>query len=270
MNYYEHFLGDYNKKTTKLRLVDHGAYRVLLDTYYAEEKPLPGPYPELYTICRAIDKNDQQAVRKVAELFFPLGPDGMRHNERADAEIARAQKRIQASRENGGKRGNRNPTGNPPGNPTGDPAANPAGYPPGTRQGTQQPTQPGEAFPHAPDPIPSGGKEKEGVRAEIPLPKNLSPTTWANWRAHLANLGKGMTPQSERLQLVRLEGHADPEAVVRKAIELGYKNLPPIGGWPDQKTAAQSRGEVAGEIWKGATDERPDERIIDGESERVA
>ena len=59
MNYYEHWLGDYRKKTGRLRMADHGAYRLLLDEYYAEEQPLPAPYDELYVICGAMTKDDQ-------------------------------------------------------------------------------------------------------------------------------------------------------------------------------------------------------------------
>lgn len=33
MNYYEHHLGDYYRKAKHLTLLEHGAYRMLLDLY---------------------------------------------------------------------------------------------------------------------------------------------------------------------------------------------------------------------------------------------
>lgn len=41
MNYYEHHLGDYYGKAKHLTLLEHGAYRMLLDLYYIHESPLP-------------------------------------------------------------------------------------------------------------------------------------------------------------------------------------------------------------------------------------
>jgi uncharacterized protein YdaU (DUF1376 family) len=138
VNYYEHFLGDYTKKTGHLRMAAHGAYRMLLDHYYSTERALPAAYVDLYVICKAIERAEQATVRAVADEFFPIGADGLRHNERADEELPRAQKRIRASRENG-KGGGRpprpdNPAGNPPGSPT------------ETQQHTQQHPQPNTAL----------------------------------------------------------------------------------------------------------------------------
>ena len=90
MNFYPHFLGDYQRDTAHLSLVEHGAYRVMLDTYYATEKPLPADRPSLYRICKAFSASERKAVEKVAEQFFPVNDDGLRHNARADSEIAKA------------------------------------------------------------------------------------------------------------------------------------------------------------------------------------
>lgn len=267
MNYYEHFLGDYNKKTSHLRMGGHGAYRMLLDDYYAKERPLPAAYVDLYVICRALERSEQATVRAVADEFFPVGPDGLRHNERADVEIVRAQKRIAASQING-KRGGSKPRSNPTGNPLGNPAGNPAGTPEGTQQGTQ----PGEALPHAPHTI----QKTEGETEGLILPKNLLPATWADWRAHLANKGKGMTPQQERLALVRLAEHSDPEAVVQNAIAQGHRNLEPIGGWPETKreTRSEMHAKLAAEMQRNSnppTDGTHDEpHDITAESRRIA
>jgi uncharacterized protein YdaU (DUF1376 family) len=113
LNYYERYCGDYAKKTARLTLVQHGAYTLLLDEYYSNEKPLPCDFEDLFRICRAMKRDEQNAVREVAELFFPIGPDGLRHNERADEMIARARPKMEASRANGSKGGRprKNPLG---------------------------------------------------------------------------------------------------------------------------------------------------------------
>jgi uncharacterized protein YdaU (DUF1376 family) len=40
MNFYKHYLGDYARDTKGLSLIEHGAYRVLLDHNYATEEPI--------------------------------------------------------------------------------------------------------------------------------------------------------------------------------------------------------------------------------------
>lgn len=144
MNYYERYLGDYGKKTSRLTLAQHGAYTLLLDAYYSEEEPLPSEYDELYRMCRAMTKEEKEAVRKVADTFFPVAADGLRHNERADAEISKAQAKINASKENG-KRGGRPKKDNPPSNPK-ETQEKPTGF------SNQNPAETHPGVHHAPTP----------------------------------------------------------------------------------------------------------------------
>lgn len=101
MNYYRRFLGDYMRDTMNLSLLEHGAYTVLLDAYYATEKPFSGDFESLFRMCRAMTKAERDAVKKVAELFFPIASDGQRHNNRADEEIKSAQDVIEKQRASG-------------------------------------------------------------------------------------------------------------------------------------------------------------------------
>lgn len=106
MNYYERYCGDYQRDTAHLSLAEHGAYTMLLDTYFSVEKALPSELPSLYRVCRAMTRLEQQAVKSVAEQFFPVSAvDGFRHNQRADREIAKARPKIEAARNNGRKGG---------------------------------------------------------------------------------------------------------------------------------------------------------------------
>lgn len=124
MNYFELYPGDYLRDTTRLAMIDHGAYLRLMLAYYGEETPLPGSYDDLYVIVCAVSSADKASVRKVADRFFPVGTDGLRHNQRADKEIEKARKRIANSQKNGSK--NR-PSGIPSGSPSRYASGSPGG-----------------------------------------------------------------------------------------------------------------------------------------------
>jgi uncharacterized protein YdaU (DUF1376 family) len=98
-------MANYAMKTARLTLAQHGAYTLLLDEVYATERGLPAAFDELYRICRAMSKPEQEAVRSVAEMFFPVGADGLRHNERAKEELIEAAPALEAARLNGKKGG---------------------------------------------------------------------------------------------------------------------------------------------------------------------
>lgn len=106
MNFYHRYPGDYMRDTKHLSLAEHGAYSLLLDTYFSTEEPLPRDYEGLYRICSAMTKAEKAAVKSVVDQFFPVAQDGKRHNKRADKVIAEAQPKILAAQENG-KRGGR-------------------------------------------------------------------------------------------------------------------------------------------------------------------
>lgn len=101
MNYFEFYAGDYMRDTAELSLAEHGAYLLLMASYYSSERPLPAELTALYRIARAMNKGEQSSVSAVASKFFPICSDGLRHNARADREIEKAQRRINSARENG-------------------------------------------------------------------------------------------------------------------------------------------------------------------------
>lgn len=104
MNWYPRYFGDYMKKTSHLSLAEHGAYVVLLDHYYGTEQPLQADVTALIRVCRAFEQAEQKAVESVCNQFFPIGPDGLRHNKRADAEIAKG-RAISGERSSAGTKG---------------------------------------------------------------------------------------------------------------------------------------------------------------------
>jgi uncharacterized protein YdaU (DUF1376 family) len=105
MNFYKRYLGDYARDTAHLSLMEHGAYQVLLDTYYATGGKLPQAKDELYRIARAMSAAERKAVGRVADQFFAVNGDGARHNKRADEELntygtqAETNRRIAVERE---------------------------------------------------------------------------------------------------------------------------------------------------------------------------
>jgi uncharacterized protein YdaU (DUF1376 family) len=76
MNYYERYMGDYQRDTAHLSLAEHGAYTMLLDTYYSTETPFPESIEILCRICRAFGATEQKAVKRIAEQFSPSSRTG--------------------------------------------------------------------------------------------------------------------------------------------------------------------------------------------------
>jgi uncharacterized protein YdaU (DUF1376 family) len=101
VNYYRRFMGDYQRDTGHLSLTEHGVYTVLLDHYYSKHSPLPASLDTLYRLCRATTKYDEDAVKTVADEFFPQAEDGLRHNQRADRELMAWERLAHLNRERG-------------------------------------------------------------------------------------------------------------------------------------------------------------------------
>ncbi len=115
MNYYERHLGDYAKDTGHLTMLEHGAYTLLLDRYYATEQGIPAD--QAYRITRARTKDERAAVDSVLSEFFDLEKN-LWTKGRVVEEISSALKRISSAQENGKKGGRPRKTETQP-NPTG-------------------------------------------------------------------------------------------------------------------------------------------------------
>lgn len=105
MNYYRRYIGDYQRDTMDLSLLEHGAYTMLLDSYYAQDGKLPETQRVLCNLCRATTDEERAAVEKISQAFFPVTEPGIRHNARADRELETAGSRIAAARANGARGG---------------------------------------------------------------------------------------------------------------------------------------------------------------------
>lgn len=96
MNYFKLWIGDYQRDTAHLSVVEHGAYLLMLQHYYAREKPLPVGRA-LHRLLRAEDKAARDAIDAVAAQFWTQTPEGL-VNARADAEISKAAAQAESNR----------------------------------------------------------------------------------------------------------------------------------------------------------------------------
>jgi uncharacterized protein YdaU (DUF1376 family) len=97
MNYYKRHIGDYAAATRHLSMLEHGAYTILLDTYYTTEQPLPVDVKAAARKAGARTKDEVAAVEMVLAEFFTLEADGW-HSSRCDTEIAAYQSKAETNR----------------------------------------------------------------------------------------------------------------------------------------------------------------------------
>lgn len=98
MNFYKHFIGDYQRDTGHLSLMEHGAYRLMLDTFYATQKPLPKEKRTLYRLLRAESAAERKAIDSIVLQFWSAGKEGL-VNLRAETEIGKAKKQAEVNRQ---------------------------------------------------------------------------------------------------------------------------------------------------------------------------
>jgi uncharacterized protein YdaU (DUF1376 family) len=103
MNFYKHYIGDFQRDTSHLTMTERGAYLSLMHHYYATETCLPNDHAMLCRIAGAMTKPERDAV-KVAAGFFEAKPEGLWH-KRIEAELEKtdgkrdANKKIALERE---------------------------------------------------------------------------------------------------------------------------------------------------------------------------
>lgn len=211
MNFYKRYPADYGRKTARLTLAQHGAYTLLLDEVYSTEAPLPGAFDELYRICRAMSKPEQEAVRAVADKFFPLSSDGLRRNQRAEEEITEAAPAIEAARLNG-KKGGR---------PKKETQKEPSGFSMGNPESTQN--EPKSKAPHSSDNCSSlrseqsrsfCGKSDDGYSPEFQAawdsyPRRTGQSKSEAFKAWKARIQDGTTPEQMQAGATRYAAYCE-------------------------------------------------------------
>lgn len=97
MNFYKHYIGDFQRDTGHLSLTERGAYLALIHHYYATENPLPNNIDALCRIAGAVSAIERKAV-KVAIKFFEIVDSGLMHS-RIEAEIHKAGEQSNTNRD---------------------------------------------------------------------------------------------------------------------------------------------------------------------------
>jgi len=168
LNHYPHHIGDFVKDTMGFSQGAIGAYRLLIDAYYAnEEAPAK---EEVYVIGRATTQAERKNVDKALTKFELR--DGHYFHKRVEEELAAYYGRSDSARVNGKKGGRpKKPTDNRKGNPQETGAVTETG----TEQitGTATHSEPSEKLASSQKPInPTPSKRFPDVRdisAEPPL-----------------------------------------------------------------------------------------------------
>ncbi|MCH8180234.1 MAG: YdaU family protein [Proteobacteria bacterium] len=235
MNYYEHHLGDYAKDTAHLSMLEHGAYRLLLDRYYSTEEGIPAA--QAHRVARARSKEERDAVDTVLQEFFTL-QDGVWVNGRAEEEILKAQAKINAAQTNGKKGGRPRKNGNP-----GETQQKPSGFSVGSENETQTKAHQAPSTKHQ-TPI------KEGACTSTSLDAGEGP--FAHTPA--GDVGRafqraGVDPDQVNLADVRLAAllaqGVTPEEFEGLAREAVRKSIEHPFGWV-LKVLPERRAEAAG------------------------
>jgi uncharacterized protein YdaU (DUF1376 family) len=279
VNYYPHHIGDYAQDTRHLTMLEHGAYRLLLDLYYSREAPLPLEVATVQRLACARAREEKQAVEAVLREFFVETPEGWRH-ARCDREIEAGRRKQDAARENG-KKGGRKPTPRQDGT-----QPKPTGLIPVSQAETQGET---------PNPNPNPNTKLASLAASAPAPE---PSPAVRLAIEARQHGLQVTGSDPRL-IAAAEQGVTPETLRDVIAECARRkgSPPPIGyvlatlqGWaadaaemrvsgaappPSRRTALDAQADVLHRITGGfhgraATDTRTIDAQPDAAPPRIA
>jgi uncharacterized protein YdaU (DUF1376 family) len=146
MNFFKLYIGDYQRDTAHLSVTEHGAYLLMLQHFYATEKPLPMG-KVLHRMLRAQDKAEREAIDFIAGKFWTATDRGL-INERAMKEIGKAEHQRSVNQQIGklGGRPKRKETESVSESDTESEPINNPNQTPDTRHQTNTPKPPPDGF----------------------------------------------------------------------------------------------------------------------------
>jgi uncharacterized protein YdaU (DUF1376 family) len=97
MHYFEFNIKDYRADAFQLTLIQHGAYKQLIDQYCLNESPLTLDLEDLFYDLLIRGDDEKKAIVFVLEKFFDKTEDGYVH-KRCDAVIEKYQAKSNQSR----------------------------------------------------------------------------------------------------------------------------------------------------------------------------
>ena len=253
MNHYPKHVGDYIRDTVGLTMTEDGAYTRLLDQYYAREAPLPSDKATIYRMARATSKQERAAVDSVLNQFFTATPDGWRQ-KRADLELQAQCERSASARQSAKLRWEKE-------------HANAMR----THMQTQCEGNAESMLTSSQKPVTinqevkSKSTRKRATPLPDPFPISERVTAWAAG----GNFGPLEKHHEAFVGKARAKGYTyvDWDEAFMNCIREDWGKVRATGPTNGKHDA---RAKVGGEIWKGTNDERPAERVIDGEAKRVA
>lgn len=217
MFYYKHHIGDYRRDTGHLSLMEHGAYRQLLDLYYVDEKPIPNETEWVMRRLSAKTQVEKDAVTAVLSDFFTHDVDGW-HHKRCDFEIQAYEDKADKNKENG-KLGGR-PKKKTEINPEITQSVlndNPSESKNNLNLLTNKPTN-------------QLTKEPKGKKAQAPefvLPKWIDQTHWDAWHMHPKR--KNLKPEQKQLAIDQLaewrDAGIDYALALKNSATSGWQGL---------------------------------------------
>ncbi|WP_298929171.1 YdaU family protein [uncultured Ramlibacter sp.] len=168
MNFYKRFIGDITAKTGGLSMSRMGAYDRLLDHYFSTEQPIAPD--EVYSICRAMNKQERTDVDHVLARFWSLSHEGYTQSK-ADEVIAKALPLIEAARANG-KKGGRPKKQNPD-----------ETQPVSKNNPAETQSEPSSKATQSQSQIPTSAKVGKSDKRSSPLscPDDVEQQTWTDW-----------------------------------------------------------------------------------------
>ena len=101
MHHYQHHIGDYRRDTMHLSLLEHGAYRQLLDMYYLSEEPIPAETEVVSRRLCAKTEEEKTAVQTVLNEFFEYEENVGWIHKRCAKEIEKYVAKAKKAKENG-------------------------------------------------------------------------------------------------------------------------------------------------------------------------
>lgn len=101
--FYRWFPGDYARDTRHLSLMQHGVYRLLIDLYMDQGRPLRNDLPYLYRWLHAESVEEKNAVEFVLGEFFILKANSWTH-KRCEEELQWREMKAESARGSAVKR----------------------------------------------------------------------------------------------------------------------------------------------------------------------
>lgn len=169
MNFFKLYIGDYQRDTAHLSVTEHGAFMLMLQHYYATEKPLPVG-KALHRMLRATDKAERAAIDAVASQFWRTTEAGL-VNDRADEEITKAATQASTNRDTALAREAARKAAREQHEQSTNRATNDSTKPPPrARNHSHSQTEP------------TGSVGRARERA-LPCPPDVDPRVWGDWQA---------------------------------------------------------------------------------------